>query len=110
MSFQDPMTSRPAAPAATCRSSGVRTAEGVEDSETESAAALPNLGLQKDPANRLQSARELACRLEALPLEKWTPERAEDWWRGVTPSSPDISDADTWALRPAGSRIIAPAD
>jgi hypothetical protein len=30
---------------ATCRSSGVRTAEGVEGSETKSAAASPNLGL-----------------------------------------------------------------
>ena len=66
--------------------------------------------LQKDPANRLQSARELARRLEALPLEKWTSERAEDSWRGIPQSSPDISDADTWALRPAWSRIIAPAD
>ena len=66
--------------------------------------------LQKEPANRVQSARELARRLEALPLEKWTPERAEDWWRGVTLSSPDISDADTWALRPAGTRIIARAN
>ena len=66
--------------------------------------------LEKDPANRLQSARELASRLEALPLEKWTPERAEEWWRNIAPSSPEISEAETWALRPSASRIIAPAD
>ncbi len=33
--------------------------------------------LEKDPAKRPQSAGELARRLEALPLDPWTPERAD---------------------------------
>jgi hypothetical protein len=37
--------------------------------------------LEKDPARRPQSARELARRLGEIPLSTpWTEERAEDWW------------------------------
>jgi serine/threonine-protein kinase len=37
--------------------------------------------LEKDPANRIQTAQELARRLRALPdVEAWCPERAERWW------------------------------
>jgi len=65
--------------------------------------------LQKDPASRPQSASELARRLEALPLDRWTPERAQMWWRGIT-LAPDPSEAQTWAVGDAVSRVIAPAD
>jgi hypothetical protein len=44
--------------------------------------------LQKDPASRPQSAGEIARRLEGLPLERWTRERAQEWWRDIPPSSP----------------------
>jgi serine/threonine-protein kinase len=37
--------------------------------------------LEKDPANRIQSAQQLARRLRALPdVDDWSPERAEQWW------------------------------
>src|SRR5262245_24858316 len=42
--------------------------------------------LAKDPADRPQSARELARRLEAVPLKsEWTPERARAWWQTNRP-------------------------
>jgi hypothetical protein len=37
--------------------------------------------LAKDPADRPQTARELARRLEAVPVtSEWTPELARAWW------------------------------
>jgi hypothetical protein len=37
--------------------------------------------LAKSPSDRPQTARELARRLEAVPIpEPWTAERARDWW------------------------------
>ena len=37
--------------------------------------------LAKEPANRPQTADELAARLAALPMaEDWTPSRARRWW------------------------------
>jgi serine/threonine-protein kinase len=37
--------------------------------------------LAKDPADRPQSARELARRLQAVPgSSEWTPELARAWW------------------------------
>ena len=37
--------------------------------------------LEKEPADRFQTARELARALAAVPLENpWTPERAAEWW------------------------------
>jgi hypothetical protein len=42
--------------------------------------------LEKDPAARIASARELARRLRALPESgEWTPERAERWWETNLP-------------------------
>jgi serine/threonine protein kinase len=39
--------------------------------------------LAKDPANRLQSAKELSRRLGDLPgANAWTQERAREWWAG----------------------------
>jgi serine/threonine-protein kinase len=66
--------------------------------------------LEKDPAGRPQSARDLALRLEALPLDRWTPERAEEWWRDHPLAPPEASEAPTWAVAPSASRIVAPAD
>ena len=37
--------------------------------------------LAKDPSDRPQTARELARRLEAVPVRgEWTPELARAWW------------------------------
>jgi serine/threonine-protein kinase len=41
--------------------------------------------LEKDPADRIQSAQALAQRLRALELEGWSPERAEQWWETNLP-------------------------
>jgi hypothetical protein len=46
--------------------------------------------LAKDPSDRPQSARELARRLEAVPVDgEWTPELARDWWEAHQPVLPD---------------------
>ena len=43
--------------------------------------------LEKDPANRIASAQELARRLRGLgDLGGWSPERAERWWETNLPS------------------------
>jgi hypothetical protein len=61
--------------------------------------------LEKDPTLRPQGAGELARRLGALNLGAWSTERAEEWWRGVSLSPPQVPDAETWAFGPreAGS-------
>jgi serine/threonine-protein kinase len=42
--------------------------------------------LEKDPARRIQSAREVARRLRALrDVGTWTPEQAERWWETNLP-------------------------
>ena len=42
--------------------------------------------LAKDPSDRPQTARELARRLEAVPVEReWTPEIARAWWERHQP-------------------------
>ena len=44
--------------------------------------------LAKDPADRPQTASELARRLDALPVQgEWTPELARAWWRTHPPVS-----------------------
>jgi serine/threonine-protein kinase len=44
--------------------------------------------LAKSPADRPQTARELARRLSVVPLrDAWTPERAKAWWDTHRPSS-----------------------
>jgi hypothetical protein len=43
--------------------------------------------LEKDPADRIQSAQALARRLRGLTdLDKWSPERAEQWWETNLPN------------------------
>jgi len=43
--------------------------------------------LEKDPANRPQTARELSCRLAELPCaDSWTQDRAREWWAVHKPS------------------------
>ena len=43
--------------------------------------------LEKDPANRPQSARELSCRLAELQgANTWTQDRASEWWAVHQPS------------------------
>lgn len=42
--------------------------------------------LAKDPADRPQTACELARRLEAVPVRgDWTPELAQEWWKTHRP-------------------------
>ncbi len=65
--------------------------------------------LEKDPVNRPASARAFSERLEALRLEPWTCERAEEWWRGVSLAQERAADADTVGFRTPSSRVIAPA-
>jgi serine/threonine-protein kinase len=44
--------------------------------------------LAKNPADRPQSARELARRLDAIPIKNgWTEDRAQEWWRAHQPQS-----------------------
>ena len=64
--------------------------------------------LEKDPARRPQSARELATRLEAIRLEPWTPARAAAWWR-ETDVGGAASEMATIGLETPSSRLIAPA-
>jgi len=43
--------------------------------------------LEKDPAHRIQSAREVARRLRALrDIPQWCPDRAAQWWETNLPS------------------------
>ena len=43
--------------------------------------------LAKDPADRPQTARELARRLSAVPVkQEWTPELARAWWEAHQPT------------------------
>jgi serine/threonine-protein kinase len=60
-----------------------------ERSELPVPAALQAIVMQllaKNPDHRVQSARELARRLRALPdVDAWTPERAEQWWETNLP-------------------------
>jgi eukaryotic-like serine/threonine-protein kinase len=42
--------------------------------------------LAKDPSERPQTARELARRLESVPVrDEWTPELARAWWETHQP-------------------------
>jgi serine/threonine-protein kinase len=66
--------------------------------------------LEKDPSRRPQSAAELAGRLRALGLDRWTARRAEEWWTGVALASPEPSEALTRPVGEPESRVIAPAD
>ena len=51
--------------------------------------------LAKDPADRPQTADEVALRLGTVRMaEEWTPLRARDWWNEHRPASPE------WAPEP----------
>jgi hypothetical protein len=68
--------------------------------------------LRKDPAQRPQTARELARRLDAVPLQAtWTPERAAAWWQreglalGATATSATSRTA-TAEVDPIGATML----
>ncbi|HEY6562185.1 MAG TPA: serine/threonine-protein kinase [Polyangiaceae bacterium] len=42
--------------------------------------------LKKDPAERPQSAAELAAALRSLSVPEWTQEQAREWWMGTDPA------------------------
>jgi eukaryotic-like serine/threonine-protein kinase len=65
--------------------------------------------LEKDAVNRPRSVRDLAGRLEDLRLEPWTCERAEEWWRAVSPAGEATADAETVGFGPPPGRVVAPA-
>jgi len=51
--------------------------------------------LAKDPADRPQTADEVALRLGTVRMaDEWTPLRARDWWDEHRPASPE------WAPEP----------
>ena len=68
--------------------------------------------LEKDPAQRIQSAREVARRLRALrDIPEWCPDRAAHWWETNLPSLPATTPAGAatpaeppFAAIPVGSR------
>ncbi len=50
--------------------------------------------LAKDPADRPQTADELARRLTEVPLaSRWTPERAREWWDRHRPATEAVAAA-----------------
>jgi serine/threonine-protein kinase len=62
--------------------------------------------LQKDPEKRPQRARDLSHSLDALGLEAaWTPERAEEWWRGALAGPLDGAEMTTIDLHTPSGRI-----
>jgi serine/threonine-protein kinase len=66
--------------------------------------------LAKEPAERPQSAAQLARMLEAVPLPAWTQVRAEEWWRT---HRPEILESALAAPQPVTvpqrhARVIAP--
>jgi serine/threonine-protein kinase len=47
--------------------------------------------LEKSPADRPQTAAELALRLKAVPLDAtWTEERAGQWWQAYRAAAPSV--------------------
>ena len=66
--------------------------------------------LEKDPALRPQTAGELARRLASLPLDKWTPERAREWWANAAAASPDPSEEPTRDMRSSAGQSVVRAD
>jgi hypothetical protein len=63
--------------------------------------------LEKDPANRVGSAQELARRLRLLQdVPDWCPDRAAQWWETNLPEiSLRASTAETVALTPATASV-----
>lgn len=56
--------------------------------------------LEKDPAKRFQSVRELQAALERLACaNQWTPEDAASWWRSFAPPATDERTTIIRALR-----------
>ncbi len=56
--------------------------------------------LEKDPAKRFQSVRELLSALERLACaDQWTPEDATSWWRSFAPPAADERTTIIRALR-----------
>jgi serine/threonine-protein kinase len=69
--------------------------------------------LEKSPANRVQSARELDRRLRALGVPQWCPDEAAEWWQTNLPDLPARPVVDTESMEtelaatPVGSRLQA---
>jgi eukaryotic-like serine/threonine-protein kinase len=64
--------------------------------------------LEKDPARRPASARELARRLAECNVgERWTPARAEQWWKSHLPESGEERPVADVLLSHEGSPVKA---
>jgi hypothetical protein len=66
--------------------------------------------LAKSPADRPQSARELARRLECLKLAPWTAEDAGRWWNGISSAEKDESALAGEPSLHAGERVAVIQD
>jgi predicted ATPase/serine/threonine protein kinase len=59
--------------------------------------------LQKDPAQRPQTMKEVAQRLAACPLERrWSEENAAQWWERHRPAPPPVGTPGTPSRLPTG--------
>jgi hypothetical protein len=57
--------------------------------------------LEKDPADRIQTAAELARRLRAMRhVAPWCPDRAEQWWEINQPNLARLQDRTDTATLP----------
>ena len=57
--------------------------------------------IEKDPADRIQSAAELARRLRAIRhLAPWCPDRAEQWWEMNQPNFAALREGTDTATLP----------
>ncbi|HEV7225033.1 MAG TPA: serine/threonine protein kinase [Pirellulales bacterium] len=63
--------------------------------------------LAKNPADRPASAKELAAALRACPMaDAWSDADAENWWRGYSESTPQVSASPTTETAKQGATAV----
>jgi serine/threonine protein kinase len=63
--------------------------------------------LAKNPADRPASAKELAAALRACPMaDGWSDADAENWWRGYSESTPQVSASPTTETAKQGATAV----
>lgn len=76
-----------------------------QKTEMEIPAELEDLVMQlleKDPAARPQTAREVSRRIAAMPIPAWTSDKAEEWWRTHSPTRSKPGRAATETVAASG--------